>query len=513
MKKSFTSNYINIYLWKTISIVTGFISLLIVLPRLSNNLELFGLYSFCISLTIYLTYSDLGFLGAVQKYAAEYFALGDSETEIELLGFMTILLVIMIIPFSIFMIFLSFNPSLVISDISNDATFIASQFFLIMAIFFPIQIILQRLSQSILIIRVKDYIGLKIDVFANMIKILSVFYFFSNNTYLIVEYFFFITLITIVSQLYILFQIKKSENYDFLKLINSIKFSKKYYNISKKLAFSSFALTFGWLIYYELDLILIGNLFGVKEIGIYAVAFTFLNFLRSLWNSVFLPFAQRFNHFVAENSFIKIKELLNNLIDYTFPLSILITVTLFLSIEKLIIFWVGVDYIESILILQILVIGVFFTFINLPASHYFSALTKYNYIYALAVMFPTVFLVSIFITYSDFGLNSIAISKSFTNLIAFVISFIGIIKFIDFKIFFRWLFPVTLVLIFYHFGFTTLLNFFFIENYKSSFLLFKLICFLISTFIISYLLLIFYFKKNRVLFAKLFNSLIKYFSK
>ena len=127
-------------------------------------------------------------------------------------------------------------------------------------------------------------------------------------------------------------------------------------------------------------------------------------------------------------------------------------------------------------------------------------------------MFPTVFLFSIFITYSDFGLNSIAISKSFTNLIAFIISFIGIIKSIDLKIFFRWLLPVTIVLILYHFGFTTLLEVLFIENSKSSIQLFKLICFLISTFIISYLLLIFYFKKNRVLFAKLFNSSIKYFS-
>jgi len=512
MKKSFTSNYINIYLWKTISIVTGFISLLIVLPSISSNLELFGLYSFCISLTIYLTYSDLGFLGAGQKYAAESFAIGDSETEIELLGFTTMLLVIMIIPFSTVMIFLFSDPSLVFSDLSNDTTLIASQFFLIMAVLFPIQIILQRLSQSILIIRVKDYIGMKIDVFANMIKIFSVFYFFSSNSYLIVEYFFFITSVTIISQLYILFQIKKSENFDFLKLIYSIKFSKKYYKISKKLAISSFALTFGWLIYYELDLIIIGNLFGAKEVGIYAVAFTFLNFLRSLWNSVFLPFAQRFNHFVAESSFLKIKELLNNLIEFTFPLSILITVILFLSIEKLIIFWVGIDYIDSILILQILVIGAFFSFINIPASHYFSALTKYNYIYALALMFPSVFLVSIFITYSDFGLNSIAISKSFTNLIAFIISFIGIIKSIDVKIFFRWLFPVTIVLILYIFGYTTLLEVLFIENSKSSIQLFKLICFLISTFIISYLLLIFYFKKNRVLFVKLFNSSIKYFS-
>ena len=127
MKKSFTSNYINIYLWKTISIVTGFISLLIVLPSISSNLELFGLYSFCISLTIYLTYSDLGFLGAGQKYAAESFAIGDSETEIELLGFTTMLLVIMIIPFSTVIVYDATTEASKISSINAASRLIHTQ--------------------------------------------------------------------------------------------------------------------------------------------------------------------------------------------------------------------------------------------------------------------------------------------------------------------------------------------------------------------------------------------------
>ena len=514
MRKSFTSNYINIYIWKTISIISGFLSLLIVLPSLSNNLELFGVYSFCISLTIYLIYSDLGFLGAGQKYAAESFALGDSKTEIELLGFTIMLLIVMIIPFSVFMIFLSFNPILLISDLSNEASDVASQIFLIIGVFFPIQIILQRLSQSILIIRVKDYIGLRIDVFTNLIKILSVFYFFSSNSYQIVEFYFFITILTIISQLYVLYKIKKLENFNFFKLIKSIKFSKKYYHISKKLAFSSFALTFGWLIYYELDLIIIAKLFGVKEVGIYAVAFTFFNFLRSLWNSVFLPFAQRFNHFVAENSYVKIKELINNLIEYTLPLSTLITVVLYLSAEKLIVYWVGVDYIDSVYILKILVIGAFFSFVNLPASHYFSALTKYNYLYILAIMFPSVFLISVFFTYSEFGVSAIAISKSFTNSIAFIISLFGIIKFANpLKIIGKWLFPLTLVIIFYYYGYDSLLDLFFVEDTKSVFTLFKLILFLSSILVTSYLFLLLYFKKNRVLLFNLYCSSIKYFNK
>ena len=74
MQKVYTKNYIKIYLWRTLSIISGFLSLLVVVPHLSNDLELYGIYSFCISFTLYLTYADIGFLNAGQKYAAEAYA-------------------------------------------------------------------------------------------------------------------------------------------------------------------------------------------------------------------------------------------------------------------------------------------------------------------------------------------------------------------------------------------------------------------------------------------------------
>ena len=83
MDKNLTKNYINIYFWRSISIISGFLSLLIVVPHLSNNQELYGIYAFCISFSMYLTYADIGFLGAGQKYAAEEFAKGNRDEEIK----------------------------------------------------------------------------------------------------------------------------------------------------------------------------------------------------------------------------------------------------------------------------------------------------------------------------------------------------------------------------------------------------------------------------------------------
>ena len=63
---------------------------------------------------------------------------------------------------------------------------------------------------------------MRIDVFFNIIKIIFVFYFFSEGSYRIVDYYLFITLITITSSIIILFKIKKEEDYDFKLLFKSI---------------------------------------------------------------------------------------------------------------------------------------------------------------------------------------------------------------------------------------------------------------------------------------------------
>ena len=513
MQDSYTSNYLKIYFWKFISIITGFFSLLIVLPHLSNNIELFGIYSFCISLTIYLTYSDFGFLGAGQKYAAEAYASGERNKEIKILGFTIAILLLAIFPFSSLMIFSFYKPSIFLSDLSFRGFEVAGSLFLILGLLFPLQIFLQRLAQSILIIRVKDYISLRVDVIANMVKILSVFYFFNNNNYMIVEYFLFATSITILSYVFILHKIKLIENYDFVLLLKSIRLGKTEYKLTKKLAFSSFALTLGWLIYYELDLIIIGKIFGVREVAIYAIGFTFLNFLRSLWNSVFSPFAQRFNHFIAEKSYNKIKQLINNLIDFTLPLCVIVTFVLILLSNKIVIYWVGTEYEESILIMQILILGTFFTFINLPAGHYFSALTKYKYLNILALMFPTVFLIGMYLLYSEFQLTAIAISKSFTNFIAFLISIIGIYKTLNvYKIFSKWLIPSFILILIFYFGFDILIDVLFVKDFKSSYLLIKLILFASLISLISYFLMLLLFKKNRIQVISFLKKSVKYFS-
>ena len=507
MIENYSRNYIKIYFWKIIAIVSGFLSLLIVVPHLSNDIELFGIYSFCISFVLYLTYADIGFLSAGQKYAAEAYARGNRKEEVDMLGFTGAILLLMIVPFSLGMIYFSIYPESILKELSDAGIEIASDIFLILGVILPFQIIIQRLVQSILIIRIKDYISLRIDVFFNLIKIASVFYFFRENHYLIVEYYLFISFLTIFSSILILVFIRKSENYNFLELFKAIKLNKKQFDISKHLAYSSFFLTIGWIIYFELDLLFIGKWLGPEEVAVYTIGFTFLRFLRSLWNSIFSPFAQRFNHFVGTKNKIELKNLIINIIDYTFPLCVIVTVTLAVVAEPLTLFWVGNKYSESIVIIQILIIGSGFGFIINPANYYFSSNTRYKYIYTMALVLPLVFILFVLFLTPELGILGISISKSVAMFSGFVISLIGLFDIYNpLKIIKKWVLNIFIFSASIIYFLPKAINKIFPVLEKNSFNLLFLIFTVAILILLSYFLLLLLKKKQRNDLKKIYQK-------
>ena len=57
-------------------------TMFIVVPIITENKILYGVYSICISTSIFLSYADLGFVSAGIKYAGECFAKKDYKNEI-----------------------------------------------------------------------------------------------------------------------------------------------------------------------------------------------------------------------------------------------------------------------------------------------------------------------------------------------------------------------------------------------------------------------------------------------
>ena len=162
----------------------------VVVPKLSENIDLFAVYSVCLSISVYLSYADLGFISAGQKFAAEAFTRDESFDELSLTGFSIFILIMMFIPFSLVSLLLAVNPEILLNNLSLDNRRVASSLLLIVGLLLPVQITLERTATFILCIRLKDFIALRVNIVVNLVKICSVFFFFSTDKYMLTQYYF-----------------------------------------------------------------------------------------------------------------------------------------------------------------------------------------------------------------------------------------------------------------------------------------------------------------------------------
>ena len=441
------TNFLKIYFWKIISVLTGFLSLIIVIPAISSNQVLFSIYMLVVSITVYFSYADIGFLSSGQKFANEEFAKKNFGEEGKILGFVLGILLIFITPFSGLLIYFSFNPSLLINNISLFEFTILSKLLLVVGIFMPIQIFLQRMMTALFAIRLLDYKLTRLEILGNLIKIASVFYFFRPNEFELVNYLLFINLVSIAIYIYALYISRKIDDLNPLLTLKSIWPTKKYYKKTKDLAFASLASTIGFIFFYELDLIIISRLLDPESIAIYAIGFTLINFVRSISAILYSPFFNRLNHYVGLNNLDKSEFMIKNLIQFTFPFYFILIALLFVFSNEIIVSWVGVDYFQSVQVFQILILTTFFNFLVIPSNLFFVGYLKTKYIYLISVLQPFIFINSIFLfhVYDKLDVNAIAFSKLSSVVLAFIVSIYGIRKFFDWGIFFRrWTTPTVI---------------------------------------------------------------------
>lgn len=411
MQQSFIKNYLNIYIFQIISIVLNLLSLLIVIPFLSSEKSIYGIYSVCVSISVYFSYADFGFLGAGLKYAAEYYSKNDRENEIKILGFSHMVLAFFVILVSIVILSFSFYPNLIIKQITSPSEInIASSLLLILAIFSP-TIIIQRCLQAIFNIRIKDYLLQKINIISNIIKLLSISFFFTENKYQIVNYYLFTQIINLLTAIIGIFIAKKTFNYDFLFLLKNMKFNNDIFNKTKGLAFSGIVMTFSWILYYELDALVIGKFLGLDNVALYSIGFTILTFTRSILGIFFSPFSSRFNHFVGTSEKEKLSNFFSHIIKISFPIVVFPILGLYFFATPLIISWVGNDYYESIVISKLLILCNIMGFISYPAGLLMSAELEIKKMYIIGFLMPIIYWLGIIVFYNYFGLITFAILK------------------------------------------------------------------------------------------------------
>ena len=433
MKISYTKNYIQIYFWQGISLILNYISMFIVLPYLSSQPSIFGIYSICISVTIFLSYADFGFISAGQKYSTEYYAQNKTYLEIKVTGFISFILLIVLLIMSIIFFYLSFHPEILVNNMDcNSNAEIAPSLLRIMALFTMLPFF-QRTLQIIFSNRMEDYILQRISILTSLIRIFSVLWFFHNGKYDIVGYYLFSQILSLIAVVISIFVANKRFDYDFYLLLKSIRFDKNEFVKTYSLAFSGLYITIIWILYYELDTFIIGKFIGLTEVAIYAVGLSLLSFFRGIFGILFSPFNVRFNHFIGLNDISGLKKFCKNVILILAPIVVLPIVTIVLIAKPLILTWVGVNYIDSIPIAKFLVLCNLFAFISYPGSMLLRALERVHIINVVSTIIVLLYWFGIYFTYEYFGLNSFAIFKLTVFIIYFAVYSFIIVNFIEVK--------------------------------------------------------------------------------
>ncbi|WP_306534115.1 lipopolysaccharide biosynthesis protein [Geobacter sp.] len=407
-----------------------FLSMFIVMPYLTKNPTVYGIYALCISVTIFLSYADLGFLKASQKYAAECFIREDRYGEIEYIGFGTFVLFVFSMLCAGAFFLLSCYPDLVIKGLDTpDKISTASSLLMTLALFTP-GTVLQRMVSIIFDIRLETHVYQRISFCASIITILSVFYFFGSSRYLIVPYFLFSQVINLLSVFVCLGLARNRYRYDLKQLFRSIRFNAGVYRKVNRLAYSGLYVMIVWIAFYEFDQLTIAKLLGAEKLAIYAIAFSFATLFRSIYGIVFSPFAVRANHFVGTGDDEGLKTYCQQLVLLTAPVVVFPTVAFALVAKPFVVSWVGEPYLESVNLARCLTLIYALSFISYTTSTVLMSKERIREIYVIATILPIVFWLGVLTTYSRFGLLSFAAFKLLATLLSEAFYLYALLKYL-----------------------------------------------------------------------------------
>jgi len=435
ISKSYFKNYLQTYVWKGIAILLNLASMFIVIPMITNNKVIYGIYSVCISTAMFLSYADLGFVSAGVKYAGESYAKGDHKDELKYFGFAGFILFIFVLLIAAVYLLFAHNPALLIKDINSSSYLaIASQLLFIQAVF-SFNTVLQRYVTGVFQIRIEQYVYQRITILGSLIKIASVFYFFRPGVYDIVSYFLFVKVVELITLFVGIWIIKTKYNLLFTDYLRAFKFDKRIFNKVKELAFSSLFVTFMWILYYELDVIAVGKFLGAEAVAVFALAFTFMKFLRSLSSIIFSPFQNRYNHFIGLNNLSGLKLLLNKVILFSMPIFIFIVLSLIILSNNIVLSWAGKEYAQSGIILILLAINFMYSFIVIPGANMLTTLVRIKEMYRINFIMDIVFWAGVFLTKNYWGVNAFAIFKLVSGTLAMLFYLRFLLNFLEVSLF------------------------------------------------------------------------------
>ncbi len=396
----------------------------VVLPHLSSRPAIFGIYSLCMSMSIFVAYADFGFVGAGFRYASQSFVAGDLQRETRIVGFVSFVLLVFVLLHSAVVLVFAVRPGWLIVNLTDPVeAATASALLATMAVSSPV-IVLQRMLQIIFGVRIEDYIYQRLTIAGNLLKVASVYLFINASGYNIVGYFVGCQVIALASCCGSLWLARQRYEYDLLLLFRSIRFSRIIFDATKRLAFSSLYVTIAWVTYYEFDTLFIGRMLGAESLAIYAVALSLSQSFRTLSSVVFAPFRARINHFVALGDDIRLRALYLRVMVITLPAAVFPVVSLLVLMQPFILSWVGDHYLLSTLIAQLLILQFIDGFSGNPASYLLTAQERVRELYLVGTAAPVVLWASVLLTLRVLDVTLFAALKAAAAMPALIFNFV-----------------------------------------------------------------------------------------
>ena len=400
----------------------NFLALFIVTPNISSMPEIYGVYSMCVGLNVFLQYADLGFIKAGKKFAAECISTGDIDTERKYVGTSLLIYIVVCIILLLGASLCIVYPELVIKGVRNssDTLLISRKLLFVFTLSIPITI-LEKFTSFIYSIRLEEFRIQRILIFGSIIKIASVPLVFFNEKYDIVGYYLFTQLVQLLCFTYILY-ISKRIGYGFLCFFKIMKYDRQTFINMKGLAFSGFVASLSWILFYEIDTIAISAVLGAGAVAIYAIGRTLQTYLRTIVSILYSPYDVRFNHFVGSGD---TRGFLNffSFIDSIYSVVIIPIVIVAIFAEPFVLSWVGTEYNDSILLTQLLVFCFGLNAISNPCTSIIYSHNRVKELFWISIFQPLVFWLGIYLSISTFGVDSFAIFKLLSCIIVALYSY------------------------------------------------------------------------------------------
>lgn len=380
--KLYNNDLIRIYFWNSLSTIFRLILTFVVIRMISENKNILGIYSVCISLSIFFSYSDLGFLKSAIKFSSEYVLSKEYDKQLRILGSGVFITFISIIIINIPIFVIAIKPVFLINHITEKEIVFARSLILIVGAYSIFEVF-KKYVVSFLSINLKNYYS---NIISFVISFLSLIYLFSTNNnedyFWVIKYVFLVRVLEVIGIIVLFYLVKIKYGISFLTFFKSFTYNKKIITSSLKLSISGFIVSLLFLLFFEFDNIYLAKKVNLEKLSFYSVALISPLLLRTFFGIIYSPFSSIVNYSIHSKH--KTMSSIRNLIWIFFDVVVLAVIIPFVFSKAIIFSYLGNSYAESVIPLSILSLLFLFTFLTYPLDIYIFSKKKYRLMYFLS---------------------------------------------------------------------------------------------------------------------------------